>query len=250
MKAMILAAGMGTRLRPFTNYHPKALVEVNGMPLLEIAIRRLMYFGCRDIIINVHHFAEQIIRFLERNEHFGINIALSDEQDQLLNTGGGLKKAASFFDDGQAFLLCNTDILTNLDLNAFYQAHLDSEALVTLGVRRRDTSRYLIFDQKGLMHGWANVKSGELCLPRQQSTALQLWAFSGLHIIDPALFKLMPAEEAFSIIDLYLEVCADHPIQSYPHNDSLWLDVGRKEALAAAASITEQLQMSPNSIKG
>ncbi len=243
MKAMILAAGMGTRLRPFTNYRPKALVEVGGIPLLEIAIRRLKHFGCQDIIINVHHFAEQIVRFLEQKDHFGINITISDEQDKLLNTGGGLKKAAPFFADGEAFLLCNTDILTDLDLAALYQSHLESKAMATLATRRRTTSRYLIFDEAGLMHGWTNIKTGELRIPRQESKELQMWAFSGVHVIDPALFAMMPQEEAFSIINLYLKACEKHDIKCYPHEGGVWLDVGRKEMLKEAEELLSKLEI-------
>ncbi len=158
---MLFAAGLGTRLRPLTDDRPKALVEVNGTPLLEIAIHRLIVAGCREIIVNVHHFAEQIIGFLKKNDHFGIRIAISDEREALLETGGGLKKAAWFFDDEKPFLVCNTDVLTNLDLQKFYQKHLESGALATLAVRNRPSSRSFLFDETMRLTGWQNTKTGE-----------------------------------------------------------------------------------------
>jgi len=241
MKAMILAAGLGTRLRPLTNYKPKALVEVGGMPLLEIAIRRLKYFGFQDIIINVHHFAEQIIGFLEKNQHFDINIQISDERDQLLNTGGGLKHAASFFDDGESFVLCNTDILSNIDIKALYDQHVKSGAIATLATRSRETSRYLIFNDHHQLHGWVNVKSGKMIACRKANKNLQLMAFSGIHVINPALFEFMPQKDVFSIIDVYLEVAAQQDILSYPHDGDFWLDVGKKDALAQAEALAKEL---------
>ncbi len=241
MKAMILAAGLGTRLRPLTNYHPKALIPVNDIPLLEIVIRRLKHFGVKDIIVNVHHFAEQIISFLEKNHHFDINIVVSDERDQLLNTGGGLKKAGWFFEDGAPFLLCNTDILSNLDLHKFYQAHLASDALVTLAVRKRETSRYLIFSEDKKMQGWVNVKSGKMILRRSHQGNCQLMGFSGLHIIDPKIFDMMPKEDAFSIIDVYLDLASENNLMSYEEDASVWLDVGKPENLAKAALLLNHI---------
>ncbi len=161
MKALIFAAGLGTRLRPLTNDHPKALVEVHGITLLEVAIRRLVAAGCEELIVNVHHYAEQVIDFIEKNGQFGIRIAISDERERLLDTGGGLKKAAWFFDDGQPFLACNADVLTDMDLAHFYQKHLETGVLATLAVRRRTTSRYFLFDEKMRLAGWQNAKTGE-----------------------------------------------------------------------------------------
>ena len=241
MKAMILAAGLGTRLRPLTNYKPKALVEVGGMPLLEIAIRRLKYFGFQDIIINVHHFAEQIINFLEKNNHFDINIQISDERKQLLDTGGGLKNARHFFDDGAPFVLCNTDILSNIDLKAMYEQHVASEALVTLATRQRVTSRYLIFNDHQQLHGWVNIKTGKMIACRPANKELQLRAFSGIHIINPALMDMMPDKEIFSIIDVYLEAAAQYDILSYPHDGDFWLDVGKKDSLEKAEELAKDL---------
>ncbi len=241
MKAMILAAGRGTRLRPMTNYQPKALIKVAEVPLLEMAIRQLIRYGCKDIIINVHHFGDQIIQFLQKKDHFGINIVISDEQDELLDTGGGLKKAAHFFEDGQAFLLCNTDILCDLDLGAFYQKHCESNALATLAVQRRDTSRYLLFDHDLVLNGWANVKTGEIKLPKTTSDRLQMLAFSGLHVIDPRFFDFMPEEKSFSIIDTYLKASASEIIRAYPCDEEKWMDVGRPSSLENAEPFAKVL---------
>jgi len=240
MQAMILAAGLGTRLRPLTNYKPKAMVEIGEMPLLEITIRRLIKYGFDDIIINVHHFAEQIIRFLEQKNNFGIKIAISDEQDGLLETGGGLKHARSFFKD-EPFLLCNTDIVTNIDLKKMYDAHLEKGAMITLATRQRSTSRYFIFDENQLLHGWQNVKTGEVRMSRAKAGNLQLRAFSGIHIVDPKVFDLITETGKFSIIDVYLRVAKEYAVYSYPHDEDIWMDVGKPENLKAAAAVISQI---------
>ena len=168
---MIFAAGLGTRLRPLTDDRPKALVEVNGTALLETCILRLKAAGFRDIIVNVHHFADLVIGFLRSKKNFGINITISDEREMILETGGGLKKAEWFFKNEAAFLVCNVDILTNMDLKSFYEKHLASEAIATLAVRHRDTSRYLLFDEKMKLYGWENIRTGEeKSVPSPQST--------------------------------------------------------------------------------
>lgn len=239
MKAMIFAAGLGTRLRPLTDDRPKALVRVEGITLLEIAIRRLISFGCREVVVNVHHFAEQIMEFLLQQHHFGITIHVSDERGRLLDTGGGLKQAASYLADAP-FLVHNVDILTNLNLAALYEQHLADDAIATLAVRRRSSSRYLLFDEQQLLCGWRNVRSGErrYCRPCETS---QDWAFSGIHVIDPAIFEWMPEPEAFSIIDLYLEIGDRYAIRAYPHDQDHWLDVGKPEALAKAAELLPEV---------
>jgi len=236
MQAMILAAGLGTRLRPLTNYKPKALVEIDGVPLLEITIRRLMKYGFDDIIINVHHFAEQIIRFLKQKDNFGIKISISDEQDKILETGGGLKYARTFFNDAP-FLLCNTDIVTNIDLKKLYDYHLEKSALVTLATRHRSTSRYLIFDDMQQLCGWQNIKTGEVKMSRAKAGQLELRAFSGIHIINPQIFDLMTRTDKFSIIDTYLSLAKDQLISSYPHDEDIWMDVGKPEELKAAEKV-------------
>ena len=241
MKAMLFAAGLGTRLRPLTNDKPKALVEVGGMPLLEIAIRRLMYFGCRDIMVNIHHFGQQILDFLEANENFGVNITVSDERNQLLDTGGGLKKAAWFFQDAP-FLVHNTDILSNIDLRALFQAHLLEAPLATLSVRKRQTSRYLLFDEGGRLSGWRHARTGEerICRPAAHYHPL---AFSGIYVLSPGIFSYMPDEEVFSIIDVFLQAGQTETLLAYRHDDSLWLDVGKPAALEQAQQVIGEIAL-------
>ncbi|NTW49271.1 MAG: nucleotidyltransferase family protein [Chlorobiales bacterium] len=248
MRAMIFAAGLGTRLHPITDTKPKALVEISGIPLLEIAIKTLIKFGFQDIIINVHHFASQITGFLEEKKNFGINLTISDETDRLLDTGGGLKKASWFFSDGKPFLVYNVDILTNLDLGAFYQAHTYSNAIATLAVRKRTAARCLLFDEqdakKLTLCGWKNSKTNEIKIARASLGEPKELAFSGIHIIDPGLFKLMSEDGKFSIIDTYLRVAQTHCIAGYLHDDSLWLDVGKPESLGKAAALLNRLDLS------
>ena len=196
MKAMIFAAGLGTRLRPLTNDRPKALVEINGVSLLEINIRRLIHFGVHEIIINTHHFAEKIEAFLREKQNFGIGIETSHEVERPLETGGGLKKAAWFFDDGKPFFICNADILSNIDLSKLYVAHLDSDALATYAVQRRDTSRYMLHNTEGLLCGWMNLKTKAVRIGRMAEN-LDMLSFSGFHVINPAIFQTAPEEDFF-----------------------------------------------------
>lgn len=253
---MIFAAGLGTRLRPLTNDRPKALVEINGMPLLEIAIQRLKYFGFHEIIINIHHFGDLILDFLKRNNDFGIRIEISDEHDFILETGGGLKKAAWFFDDGKPFLVCNTDILTDLDLKGFYDFHLQNNPLATLAVRNRKTSRYFLFNDEpksegnfklpsdltpSELVGWMNQKTGEVRWSRFSEKVL-MRAFSGIHVIDPKIFELMPAERKFSIVEVYLNAAKNHSILGFSHDENIWVDVGKPETLAKAESILSKIK--------
>jgi NDP-sugar pyrophosphorylase family protein len=244
MKAMIFAAGLGTRLRPLTDNMPKALVPISGIPLLEITIRRLKRYGFREIIVNIHHFGEQIVDFLAQKDHFGIDITISDERDQLLDTGGGLKKAAWFLQDAP-FLLLNADVVTNLDLGAFYQAHLSSGSMATLAILQRSSSRYLLFDDNKQLSGWRNDKTGERRLSRLPGGKKpEDWAFSGIHAISPSFFDyLSPTESVFSIIDTYLDASAQETITGYPHPDDIWLDVGKAPQLEKAAAILDQIEL-------
>ncbi len=238
MKAMLFAAGLGTRLRPLTNDRPKALVEVNGMSLLEIVIRRLKKAGFKDIIINVHHFADLVIDFLRKNQNFGINIVISDEREDLLETGGGLKKAAWFFEDEKPFLVHNTDILSSIDLNAFYQWHCQTAAIASLATRQRDTSRYLLFKENtNELWGWTNIKTNKYRWSRRASIVFEKRAFSGIHIINPRLFDYFPEENRFSIIDVYLKAAKEEQILAYPHDQDIWLDAGKPEQIVEAEKI-------------
>ena len=242
MKAMIFAAGLGTRLRPLTETIPKALVEVNGVPLLEIVIRRLQKYGVDGIIINVHHLAEHILDFLKQHKYFGIEIHISDETEQLLDTGGGLKKAAWFFNDHLPFLVHNVDILSDINLQALYQFHFrHPQALVTLAVTHRNSTRCLLFDQKGVLCGWENRETHEVKMARPTSSSTYPLAFSGIHVISPTIFSLMPKEKVFSIIDIYLRAAATETILAFQHDHTLWLDVGKRNNLSQASEILGQI---------
>lgn len=228
---MIFGAGLGTRLKPITNDRPKALAEIHGIPLLEIIIKRLINFGFNEIIVNVHHFAEMVMDFLDSNNKFNINIQISDERDELLDTGGGLKKASWFFDDKRPFLVHNVDTLTDIDLNDYYSYHLKNDALATLLVRHRPGSRYFLFDDNKTLCGWENIITNEKIMVTRQYKNLEQIAFSCLHVIDPKIFTLIDEEGSFSIIDVYLRLAESHDIYGYVDDHSYWLDVGTPEKL-------------------
>lgn len=231
---MIFAAGLGTRLRPITDGIPKALAPVKGVTMLEIVIRRLKSAGFRNIIINVHHYADKVIEFLEYKKNFGINIQISDEQEMLLDTGGGLKKASWFFNDKQPFLVHNVDTLTDVDLAGFFDFHLKNNALATVLVRHRPGSRFFLFDTDNRLCGWENVNTGEKIIARNTNQSLEQIAFSCLHVIDPAIFELMGENGVFSIIDVYLRLAKDHRILGYVDDHSYWIDIGTPEKLKRA----------------
>jgi mannose-1-phosphate guanyltransferase len=240
MKAMIFAAGLGTRLKPLTDTMPKALVPVDGHPLLEIQIRRLMAAGVTDIVINVHHFAEQIREFVRANNGFGANIRFSDETVRLLETGGGIKKAMPLLVEGEGageapFIVHNVDILSNVDLAAFYEEGKGHAA--TLLVSPRVTQRYLLFDDENRLVGWTNVKTGEVRTPYPELDvdACRKYAFAGIHLFSPTLFKEFAAwGDAFSIIDFYLSVCGRIPVYGCCREDLKLMDVGKLDTLARA----------------
>jgi len=231
MKAMIFAAGLGKRLRPITNDKPKALAEIHGTPLLEIIIRRLINFGFNEIIINVHHFADKVLEFLESKNNFNVDLQVSDEREELLDTGGGLKKASWFFDDNKPFLVHNVDTLTDIDLLDYYNYHIKNEALATVLVRHRPGSRFFLFNEKKRLCGWENVITKERIMATENSNHLEQIAFSCLHIIDPSIFELIEEEGCFSIIDVYLRLAKSHNILGYVDDKSYWLDVGTPEKL-------------------
>jgi NDP-sugar pyrophosphorylase family protein len=248
MKAMVLAAGLGTRLLPLTNDRPKALVEINGRTLLEITLIRLKSFGIREVIVNAHHFAAMMIEYLKANQNFGMSIEVSCEEP-LLDTGGGLKKASWFFlrdhsgpsTAEAAFILHNVDVISTIDLNRMVQSHQAHGALATLAVQDRKTSRYLLFDQQKELCGRRLVKEGKTELVRNVRPSCEL-AFSGVHVISPRLFNLMTEEGIFSIIDVYLRLAAqDERIKSFPADEYQWRDLGTPESVARAA---EELQNS------
>ena len=242
MKAMIFAAGLGTRLYPITQSIPKALVEVNHKPLIEIVIRRLISFGITDIIINLHHFGDQIKRFIRERNNFGIDIQFSDETGLLLDTGGGLKKASWFFDDGRPFIIHNVDVISNLDLGKMIEFHHSSGALATLGVRKRSSSRYLYFDGNNSLCGWENTRTAEKVMVRTTDKINQ-FAFSGIQVVDPLIFSHIKQTGRFSIIDVYLKIASMHKIQAFDHSESLWVDVGKPDSLETAEAVLDKLNL-------
>ncbi len=242
MKAMIFAAGLGTRLRPLTDTIPKALVTIDDVPLLEIIIQRLQRCGVTGILVNVHHLAEQVREFLHEKHSFGMNISVSDETEKLLDTGGGLKKAAWFFEDGEPFFVHNVDILSDIDLHALYRFHAQQpQGLATLAVTARPSTRSLLFDDRYALYGWENRRTQEIKLARKCPAVRHSLAFSGIHVISPAIFRLMPEHDTFSIIDLYLQLAATKQILAFEHDHRMWLDVGKLENLPRAAEMLRHI---------
>lgn len=235
MKAMIFAAGLGTRFKPWTDQHPKALALVNGHSLLERNIRYLQSAGIKDVLVNVHHFSEQIRHAIIVQDGWGSNISISDESDEVLETGGGLKKAADFFDQ-EPFLLMNVDILTDLDLKGMMAFHRKEKPLVTLAVTDRKSSRYFLFDQASRLVGWRNTQTGE---EKISYSCSQMYpkAFSGIHLVSPDIFSLFDRQGKFSIVDVYLDLAAAHPILGYDHSGSKLIDVGRPESVRLAETL-------------
>jgi len=244
MKAMILAAGLGTRLRPLTDDRPKALVEINGRTLLEITLARLRTFGVSEVIVNVYHFADMIQDYLKANDNFGMRIEISRE-DTLLDTGGGLKKASPFFLKGsghadEPFLVHNVDVLSTIDLQRMVQFHNTKQGLATLAVQDRQTSRYLLFDGHSQLCGRRSGSDGapELVRPSQPMTPQ---AFSGIHVISQRLLTMMTESGAFSIIDTYLRLAAQgEKIVAYCADEYYWRDLGKSESVAQAAQDLKQ----------
>ena len=240
MQAMILAAGLGTRLKPITDELPKALVEVNGKTLLEIAIRNLIENDFRRIVINVHHFADKVKDFINKNT-FAADIFISDESDLLLDTGGGIKHAQKYFDDSP-ILVHNVDIISNLNLKEFYQFHLSDDALASLVVSNRESNRYLLFNDDNILCGWQDVKKEEKIIVRDDVKLHQL-AFSGIHILNPHLIESFPKEQVFSVITAYLKIAATEDIHAYVSNDLKWIDVGKVDSLQKAEALVKSIKL-------
>jgi NDP-sugar pyrophosphorylase family protein len=241
MKAMILAAGLGTRLRPLTNDRPKALVEIGGRTLLEITLARLRSVGVSEVVINVHHFADLLIEYLKANTNFGMRIVLSQE-DVLLDTGGGLKKAAAFFLESpdEPFLLHNVDVISNIDLPRMLKFHQTKRALATLAVQDRETSRYLLFDERLELCGRRLGKDATAELVRSPKE-LRAFAFSGIHVISPRLLTMMSEEGIFSIITTYLRLAgAGEKILGFSADGYYWRDLGKPENVRQAAEDLER----------
>lgn len=233
---MILAAGFGTRMQPITLTRPKALVEVGGTTLLERNINYLKSFGITELVINVHHFAQQIIDFLQQKENFGITIHISDETDTILETGGGLQRAKPFLQEKEAFILMNVDILTNLSISKMADYHdTKPNALATLAVTARHSSRQLLFDEEMLLAGWKGVD--ETKWVHESAQFVQAMAFSGVHIISGKIFDSLNMAGKYSIITAYLEMAKTQAIYGYNHTGDLLLDVGKPDAIAKAVEM-------------
>ena len=241
MRAMIFAAGLGTRLRPLTDNRPKALVELNGKPLLFHCIENLKRFGVTEFMVNVHHFGDQIIDYLKSND-FGVDVKISDERDFLLDTGGGLKRAFETFGGEDPLIVHNVDIFSNADIKALYETHLANEAEATLLCSHRDSSRQLISSEDGRLRAWKNLKTdetkGDVTVFEEPNNQL---AFAGIHIINPSLLrKMSDFPDKFSIIDFYLDMAPSHNIQLHESADLQLIDVGKVDALAKASEFIDK----------
>jgi NDP-sugar pyrophosphorylase family protein len=239
MNAMILAAGLGTRLKPLTDNKPKALIEIKGHTLLELAIKRLQKHGFNNIIVNVHHFPEMILDYLKLHNNFGSEILISDERKLLLDTGGAIKEIEKHINFNFPILVYNVDIITNLNLQKLFDYHTASDNLATLAIRKRETTRYLLLDRDSILCGWTNKITKEERIVRDHSFKLNEFAFSGIHVVNPAIFSLMPVEKKFSIVDLYLKLAPNFLIKGYDHSETLWIDVGKLQNIEAAERLVK-----------
>lgn len=234
MKAMIFAAGMGTRLKPLTDHTPKALLPIGGKPMLEHVILKLKAAGFDQLIVNIHHFGDQIISFLEQNNNFGIEINISDERDYLLDTGGGIKKAQSFLQGDEPFLIHNVDIMSNVDLRKLYDHHCRLNPLATLLVSERETSRYLLFNKENRLCGWRNKETGEIksYYPNFSPEMYTEYAFGGIHVISPKIFDWLEEWTGkFPVINFYLSIAGKTDIHAYPAKNLQLIDVGKQDTL-------------------
>ena len=239
MKAMIFSAGLGTRFKPWTDSHPKALAVVNGKSLLQRNIEYLQQYGITDVLVNVHHFADQLIETIIKSKGWGSKITISDERDELLETGGGLLKAKEFFTPGEKFVTCNADILTELDISKLISFHIEKKALISFGVTQRKTSRYLLFDENDRLCGWRNAitKEDKISIPKTQYHEK---AYSCVVVFEYDVFRLMEEKGflgKFSLIDLYLALAAEHLIVGFDHTGDRFVDVGKPDSIVIAESV-------------
>ena len=242
MRAMILAAGLGTRLKPLTDSTPKALIKIKEHTLLELQIKKLKAEGFDRIIINVHHFADKVKDYLKQNNFFDCSIEISDESEKLLDTGGGLKKAAHFFSDGKPFLVYNVDILSNINLNKLMELHLVSKSIATLAVQKRESSRKFLFDKSNTLCGWLNEKSGEKIITRAEQSELFPYSFSGIQVVNKEIFKYFFDKDVFSLVDFYLSAAKREKIIGYVHNEDEWIDLGKIENLSEAERVLDKIR--------
>jgi len=236
MHSMIFSAGLGTRFKPWTNKHPKALAQINGKSLLQRNVEYLQQYGIKNIIVNVHHFAGQIIDAIKQNDGWGSDIAISDETNEVLETGGGLLKAKDLFEKGARFITCNVDILTDLDLDRLLSFHEMHKALISFAVTNRKTSRYFLFDENDRLCGWRNTKTGEERIVIRKPGLVEK-AYSCVVVFEPEIFSLIPFQGKFSLVEVYLKLAADHLILGYDHTGDRFVDVGKPESIAIAESL-------------
>jgi NDP-sugar pyrophosphorylase family protein len=236
MKAMIFAAGLGTRFKPWTDEHPKALAMINGKSLLQRNIEYFQQFGIREVIINVHHFANQIYDAVKKNNGWGSTIYISDEQDQLLDTGGGLLKVKKWLGNKEPFVTTNADILTDLDLNKLIAFHKQHQPLISMAVTQRKTSRYFLFDENNRLCGWRNTKTGEEKIAIKKNGLVEK-AYSCVVVFDPKVFSLISFTGKFSLVDVYLSLAKENIILGYDHSGDKLVDVGKPESIAIAESL-------------
>jgi N-acetyl-alpha-D-muramate 1-phosphate uridylyltransferase len=236
MKAIIFAAGLGTRFKPWTDSHPKALALVNGKSLLQRNIEYLQQYGIKDVVVNIHHFPQQIIDAIKQNNSWGSNIIISDESNEVLETGGGLMKARHLLESDQPFISVNVDILTNLDLNKLMAFHQQHKPLVTFGITNRKSSRVLLFDEANRLCGWRNVQTSEENISIDKPNLIAK-AYSCVVIYEPQIFSLIKQQGKFSIMDTYLDLAAEHIILGYDHSGDNLVDVGKLESVAVAEKL-------------
>lgn len=239
--AMIFAAGLGTRLKPFTNNHPKALAPVNGKSLLHHNIVYLKSFGINKVVVNVHHFADQIISEIKNHNSWDIEVVVSDETNEVLETGGGLLFAKNHILPCNDFVVLNVDILTNLDLNDMFAQHEQTKALATLAVTERNTSRYFLFNNNMQLSGWQNIQTGEVkgvsSIDEISTLQLKPYAFSGIHIINQSIFNQITQHGKFSMVDVYLSLMAQKNLYGFNHTGSKFIDVGKPESIIKAEEL-------------
>jgi N-acetyl-alpha-D-muramate 1-phosphate uridylyltransferase len=235
LQGMIFAAGLGTRFKPWTDKHPKALAVVNGKSLLQHNIEYLRQYGISNVVVNVHHFAGQIVEAVQQNKGWGSHITISDESDMVLETGGGIKKAEQLF-TADNIVVINVDILTDLDMGKLIAFHQQHQPLSTIAVTNRTTSRYFLFDEYDTLCGWRNTQTGEEKIARPTTTYIPK-AFSGIHVINKKLLSLIKRQGKFSMVDVYLELAANNIIKGFDHSGSKFIDVGKPDSVAQAEQL-------------
>ncbi len=245
LKAMIFAAGLGTRLKPITDTIPKALLPIGGKTLLEWQLQKLRAAGITEVVINIHHFADQIVRFVAEHDAWGMHILFSDEREQLLETGGGLKKAADLLGTDEPVLVCNVDVLSTIRLEELMAAHRP-ESLATIVVSPRETQRYLLFTPQRRLVGWTNIKTGEVKPAdfHYSPKEVEALAFSGMHVVSPKIFELMrPYPARFPIIDFYIDQCREHEINAFVPCNYRMMDIGKIDTLQEAEQFAKTLTL-------